>query len=283
MKQERINDTVIEHRPISQLVSIVKNDFKKFDAERLIDQGSLVKTILYCNEKLGFPIKEIRETAIRVENYEAELPIDFDKLYYVTALKCTNGIDIEVSNPFDNNVDQDVIYEACLDRDSLACANHYMVTVKRNGKSVNYSEGEWTTLEVSSNEFCHPGCPNIKSRGKYQAYIKDNKINTPFKTGILYIIYIGLMRDVNGEVTFPFHPLITPYYEWSVKEKILQDAIFNSDVPNVGDMYKFAQSERVKAWIDAFNFTSEKDYATLIELQKKKELNWYNQWFKYFM
>ena len=36
-----------------------------------------------------------------------------------------------------------------------------------------------------------------------------------------------------------------------------------------------------RAWIDAFNFTTEKDYGDLISMQRKKELGWYNQYFKY--
>ncbi len=40
------------------------------------------------------------------------------------------------------------------------------------------------------------------------------------------MMYLGMMKDDEGNITFPFHPLITPFYEWSLKEKILEDATF---------------------------------------------------------
>ena len=90
------------------------------------------------------------------------------------------------------------------------------------------------------------------------------------------------MTDEDGNILYPFHPLITPFYEWSIKESILSDAIFNSDKPNIGELFKLAQNERGKAWIEAFNFTTDRSYNDYIDFQRKKETEWYNQWFRYF-
>src|SRR5688572_13007707 len=105
MVDENIQGKVFSHRPISQLMAIVKNDFKDFDAKGLVDEGTLVKTVMWCNERLGIPIREVREIGLPVDNYKAKLPLDFEKLYYVCALECTGGITFTLRNPFDNNVD----------------------------------------------------------------------------------------------------------------------------------------------------------------------------------
>lgn len=279
-----INNTLLEHRPINELMAIVKNDFRKFDVEGLIDEGTLIKTVLYCNERLGLPIREIREAAISVNDYVAELPLDFEKMYYVCALKATNTSTTDFNNPFNNNFDSDVIYDAHLDRESLGCVDNYQVIIKRETNTTVHQYGTWVQLEVdrSSDKYCHIDCPNKRKKGKYSIQIKDGKINTPFKSGMLYIMYVGLMRDIDGNILFPFHPMITPYYEWSIKEKILSDAMFNSDATNIGELWKLANQERKLAWLDAFNFTTEKSYGEYVGLQKKKELNWHNHWFKYF-
>src|SRR5687768_2719716 len=125
-----INNKIFEHRPVEELFAIVKNDFKKFDAEGLIDEGTLIKTAMWCNEKMGIPIREIREIAIPVVDFKAELPLDFEKLYYICGLKATNTHVTTNVNPFDNNVDQDIIYNAHLDRESLGCVDNYRVIVK---------------------------------------------------------------------------------------------------------------------------------------------------------
>ncbi len=279
-----IADKTFEHRPISELISIVRNDLRKFDAEGLIDEGTLIKTVMYCNEKLGIQIREIREAAIPVDEFKAKLPLDFEKLYYVAALECTNGIGPLVTNPFDNNVDQDVIYKACLNREQLGCVDNYQVIIERKGIPLTYHYNQWTQLSIgpNSHHFCQVDCPNKRKPGKYQVEIKDGYIQTPFKKGTLYIMYVGMMKDVDGNITFPFHPLITPYYECALREKIISDAIFNSDGSNLTELFKLAQQERGKAWIEAFNFTTEPAYGHMVDLQRKKELGWYAQYFRYF-
>jgi hypothetical protein len=279
-----VNDKIFDHRPMQELMSIVKSDFSKFDAEGLIDDTNVVKTIMYCNDRLGLLIREVREAAIPVENYKAKLPLDFEKLYYVTALRCSNSAVVSYRNPFDNNFDADVVYDAHLYRESLGCVDNYQVVIKREQNVELHNYGTWVQLEVapSSHKFCHIDCPNKRKPGKYQVEIKGDDIITPFKSGMLYVMYIGLMKDADGNITFPFHPLITPFYEWSVKEKILKDAIFNSDSPNLGELLKLATSERVKAWLDAFNFTTEKPYGDYVKMQRKRELEWYNKYFKHF-
>lgn len=278
-----INDRIFDHRPISELMAIVKNDMHKWDAEGLIDEGSLIKTVMYCNDKLGIPIREIREVAIPIEDFRGDLPVDFEKAYYVCALRCSNTLVVHGRNPFDNNFDQDKIYEACLTRDQLGCVENYMVTIKRESKEIHHHYGEWTHLDISSSSYshCHIDCPNKRKRGKYTVEIRDNEIRTPFRSGTIYLMYVGMMKDHDGNITFPFHPMITPYYEWMIKEKVISDAIFNSDGANLGDIYKLAQQERLKAWLDAFNFTTDKGYGEFVKLQKKRELGWYNQYFKY--
>lgn len=279
-----INDSIFSHRPIGELMSIVKNDFRKLDNEGLIDEGTLVKTVMYCNDKLGIPIREVREIAIPVFEGKAQLPLDFEKLYYVCALKATNTFVTEGRNPFDNSFDSDVVYEAKLDRDSIGCLDNYQVVIKKDTETTIHQHGSWIELDLDpgSRTHCHIDCPNKRKKGKHTISIKDGYIETPFRAGMLYLMYIGMMKDQEGNITFPFHPLITPYYEWSIKEKVLSDAIFNSDITNISDMYKIANEQRKFSWLDAYNFTVDSGFGSYIERQRKKELGWYNQYFKYF-
>jgi len=278
-----VNDKVFEHRPMEELIALVRRDFRKFDQEGLIDEGNLVKTVMYCNEKLGLHIREIREIDKPVYNYKAELPLDFEKLYYVCALRATNTLITENVNPFDNNFDQDIIYDAKLDRDSLGCVENYQVVIKRETNTTIHNYGTWVELDVDdkSKKFCHIDCPNKRRKGRYTVTIEEDHIDVPFKAGELYIMYVGAMRDEEGNLTFPFHPMITPYYEWAIKEKLLSDAIFNSDAPNLGELYKLAVQEKTKAWVDAHNFTMSEGYKKFKDRQRKKELGWYNQYFRY--
>lgn len=277
-----INNKTFEHRPISELMAIVKQDFRKMDDEGLIDEGNLIKTIMYCNDRLGIPIREVKQVCIPVVDYIAKLPLNFEKLYFAAALNATNTIIHTQKNPFDNNFDRDIIYEAELDRGTIGNVDSYNVIIKRLSNTTIHHSGNWITLDVghSSQEFCHNSCPNMRRKGKYTIDIDGDKIHTPFKSGELYLMYLGTMQDEEGNLLFPFHPMITPYYEWMLKEKILMDAVFNSD-GDYGERLKLAKSERTKAWLDAFDITTSKGYGEYVEQQKKKELGWYNQYFKF--
>jgi hypothetical protein len=272
-----------ELRPIQELLAIVRRDFRQLDDEGMIDEGRLVKTIMACNDRLGIPIREIKQKCLQVVNNKAKLPLNFEKLFYVGGIQATNTMVMQGRNPFDNKFDADVIYEAEIDRGSFGNADTYAVTILRNTQTTVHNINTMIGLDVSPQSFgyCHASCPNMKIKGKYTVTIEDDHINVPFRSGEIYIMYLGTMEDDEGNLLFPFHPLITPYYEWSIKERVLMDAIFNSD-GNYGDKFKLAQSERVKAWLDAFNITTEKGYGEYVDLQRKKELGWYNQYFKYF-
>lgn len=273
----------LELRPIVELLAIVRRDLRQLDDEGMIDEGRLIKVIMACNDRLGIPIREIKQKCLQVSDFKAQLPLNFEKLYFVAAVKATNTLVMQGRNPFDNSFDRDVIYEADLDRGSFGNTDSYAVTIKRVTETTVHNINTLVGLDVSpqSNGFCHPYCPNLKVKGKYTVTIEDDHINTPFRSGELYIMYLGTMEDEEGNLLFPFHPLITPYYEWSIKEKVLQDAIFNSD-GNYADKLKYAQGERVKAWLDAYNITTEKGYGEYVDMQRKKELGWYNQYFKFF-
>jgi hypothetical protein len=125
----------------------------------------------------------------------------------------------------------------------------------------------------------------MRKPGKYQIDIHDDEITTPFRTGEIYLMYLGTMMDEEGNILFPFHPLITPYYEWALKEKVIMDAIFNSDIEMqtaVKVLLPIAQQERKKAYNNAFDITTTKGYGEYADAQRKKELSWYNTYFKPF-
>lgn len=280
---DNINGKTFSHRPITELMAIVKNDFRKMDDEGLIDEGTIIKAVMWCNDRLGIPIREVKQKTLVVEEFECALPLDFDKMYYICALSCTNTATTEFRNPFDNTFDTDIIYEADIDRESFGGTDHYGVTIKRFSKVETKTFANWVGLTIAPNSMahCHIDCPNTRKPGKYQVEIIDGKIRTPFRKGELYIMYLGNMKDEDGNILFPFHPMITPWYEWVVKEKVIMDAIFNSD-GNYSQFLQVAQREKVKAWLDAYAMTITKGYGEYVEAQRRKELVWYNQYFKYF-
>jgi ribosomal protein L36 len=282
------NGKLFDLLPINKLTAIVRNDLRKLDDAGLIDEGTLIKTVQFCNDKLGIPIREIRQKIVPVHEFQANLPLDFEKLYYVCALQATNtSIQHSFKNPFDNSFDRDIIYEADVSREDFGGTPHYNVTINKTTDVEIKTFNNWIELQVSPSSlpFCHTSCPNVRRKGKYMVTIEDDgKVSTPFRSGELYFMYLGSMKDEEGNILFPFHPLITPWYEWCIKEKVLEDALFNSDLgfQETQALYELAGKKRSLAWLDAFNITMESGFNEFIAREKKKELSYYNKYFKLF-
>lgn len=273
---------IFQHRPVMELFAIVKNDLRRLDDEGLVDEGTLIKTVMYCNDRLGIGVREVRQACIAVEDFKAKLPLDFEKLYYAAAVKASNTMIVQGRHPFDNSFDRDVIYEADIAREDLGGADNYMVTIKRKQEITVHNCQSFIGLDVhpGSSPLCHISSPNMKKPGRYTVRIENGHLITPFRCGEIYIMYVATMTDEMGNILFPFHPIITPYYEWALKEKVLTDAMYNSE-GDYGTLLKDARNERSKAWLEAYDITTEKGFGEYVGQQKKKELGWYHQYFRY--
>lgn len=73
-------------------------------------------------------------------------------------------------------------------------------------------------------------CPNLYMNSEFKMWIKDNYIYTNFPTGKLYINYQGMMEDDEGNLLVPDHDLLNEYYEYAIKQRILENLIMNDEV-----------------------------------------------------
>lgn len=278
-----INNKNFEHRPLSELLAIVKRGLRKLDDEGLIDEGTVIKEVMRLNSKFGIPLREVKQACIPVFNGKANLPKDFDKLYYVCALPIQKVEKHNFKNPFDNSFDRDIIYEAEVNREKIGGSDNYQVVIKKITNVDIKTYTKFIELELAPASIVHSigSSPVSCLKGRKQISIEKDTIICPFEEGELYLMYVGNMKDKDGNLLFPFHPMITPYYEWVIKEAILVDAIMNSD-GNYGDLLELASQKRTAAWIDAFNAASDKGFGEYVDMQKKREMNWHNQYFKMF-
>jgi len=73
------------------------------------------------------------------------------------------------------------------------------------------------------------GCPNLYSNSPNTAWIQNGWIYTNFPTGKLYISYQGMLEDDDGNLLVPQHDMITEYYEYALKQRILENLIMNDE------------------------------------------------------
>ncbi len=267
---------------LDELMASVKEDFRMYDDMGLIDHSRIIKTVMWCNERLGIPIHQMKETFLTIRDYKVALPLNFWKVNYVCAIETGSFGIAAYRYPFDNTVTEQMKADAEMCTYVEGCQTKCSpLIIKRVHNIVVQRYTHWHELSLSRNssKFADKYCFN-KPGGKYTIDIDEEEITVPFREGELYFRYLSSMEDDDGNIIIPFHPLITTWYEWCVKEKILQDLLFNSDDPDVITKLKLAQQEKSKFWLDAWNFQLEPGYKEVQQYQAQKEANYYAKYFK---
>lgn len=73
------------------------------------------------------------------------------------------------------------------------------------------------------------GCPNLYLNAPNQAWIQNGYLYTTFSYGKVYINYQGMMEDDQGNLLVPDHDMLNEYYEYAVKQRILENLIMNDE------------------------------------------------------
>jgi len=73
------------------------------------------------------------------------------------------------------------------------------------------------------------GCPNLYWKTTHSAWIRDGWLYTTLKDAVIYISYQGQMQDEDGNLMCPDHDEINEYYEYAVKQRILENLIMNDE------------------------------------------------------
>jgi hypothetical protein len=77
-------------------------------------------------------------------------------------------------------------------------------------------------------------CPNLYWTSPFTAWIKDgwlylNVDGKSMKTAKVYVNYQGMMESDDGQLLVPDHDLINEYYEYAIKQRILENLIMNDE------------------------------------------------------
>lgn len=73
------------------------------------------------------------------------------------------------------------------------------------------------------------GCPNLYMRAPQEIWIKDGWLYSNFQNGKVYINYQGMLEDSEGNLLVADHEYLNEYYEYALKERILENLFFNKE------------------------------------------------------
>jgi hypothetical protein len=214
-------DYKIKYRTLDQLISAVADDWPGYDAENLIDPSQLIKVVRRINKQLGLRITKTRESIITFDNWLVNVPDDLQYLNfalvcgrYVYSYPLPQGVHTE-------NVDVDCS-NGCTDVFITPFGDTYRI-IKRSP-----SRGE-ISFEILKQ--VHMKHTPYQIDGEYVegTFLNENFIKMNIKSGNIYLNYEGLLEDENGNLLVVDHPIINEYYEYSLKERILENMYYTGE------------------------------------------------------
>lgn len=255
----------LKYKTLEQLLAEVKSDFESYNQEDLIKPHQLIKVAKRVNKDLGLRINKTKNVVLEIEHGRAKLPDDFMVLNFmyilgsfkvkVPSIQGTHVEQVNINAPeyfqAPDKIDVCAVPEPCPEPEPecpdpcqapepcgcntcncdtwLNCKGEEMKLIQK----IKFQTREWTefyriTLINTDEAMYDPLCPNDRWQARNTAFIKDDYIYTSFKEGKLYINYEALMVE-NGDILVLDHDIINEYYEYALKDRIIENLMVNGE------------------------------------------------------
>ena len=290
-----------KYRTFDQLLADVSIDFSGQSLEGMIEPQQLIKVATRVNYDLGLRIHRTKEFLLEVEHNKAKLPADFKYMNYAwvcgeykilntppsgttidtTQAKYTPSPDGGDIGPCDDPTCKDV----CVVQKECADSNepNYML-IQYVGAQQYYTWSTFFPLRLKESAAVQCDCPNINIQAADVAEIRDGFLLTSFDSGKVYINYQGAMEDTEGNLLVLDHPYCNEYYEYALKQRILENMMFAGETGAAQQLSLIEQRLRAArnnalSFVNTPNF---RDYLKIWETNRRAQYhNYYNMFKSY--
>jgi hypothetical protein len=288
----------LKYKTFDQLLAEVKSDFDSYNLEDLIKPEQLIKVAKRVNYELGLRINQTKNEVLEVEHGRVKLPNDFMTLNfmyvlgnYKTVTPMIQGTHVEevplgvpTYQPGTKDIDICATPDPCpVEKECpdpcqapepcgckkcncqtwINCKGDEMQLIQK----VKMETREWSEFYrirlVNTDETLYdPKCPNNKWMAKNTAFIRDGYVYTSFKEGKLYVNYQGMLEDEHGSLLVLDHDGINDFYEYAIKDRILENLLVNGETVTGNAVQLIAQKLRA-ARNHAYSIVNTPDYKEL--------------------
>lgn len=318
------NSYSLKYRTFDSLFEDVTVDFKNYALEGVINPQTLIKVARKCNYDLGFRVYRTRQAILEVEHGKVRLPDDFHIMNFAIVCgestvteALPQGTHIEERlvapdyvcepgqpsscetpppDPCNDPIDPCNNLDPCTGTCITKCGDEYQLiqkvnTITRSFKSqfhLYIRDNEWVKCDPCTTNTAYPvGQSGLIALGTgpiNEARIDNGWLLTNFTNAKVYVNYIGDMIDDDGNVMVPDHEMINEYYEYALKERILENLVMNGEP--VGERYNLIASKLRAARNYALTIVNTPNFQELKKLwevnRKAQYHNYYNQFKSYY-
>jgi hypothetical protein len=291
-----------KYKTFDQLLEEVTIDFQSYALEGMIEPQQLIKVAIRVNYDLGLRINRTKEVIVDVEHGKGQLPSDFYTLNY--AFVCD---DYEVSQAFPSGTHIDTTQpkytpapgeqgpcedpeckdvctiKTCPEEDRkgrVTYKSEYMV-VQRYSPTEYRTYTRFYPLRITETSHVDCDCPNLNTTSHNQAEIKDGYLLTTFTTGKVYMSYQATMEDSAGDLLVLDHPYCNEYYEYALKQRILENMLFSGE--NVSQQLGLIEGRLRASRNNALGFVNTPNFEEMrkfYEVSRRAEYNKYYDMFR---
>ena len=279
-----------KYRTFDQLLNDVTIDFSSFSLEGFVEPAQLIKVATRVNYDLGLKIHRTKQLVLEIEHNKARLPHDFAYLNYaficgeykIETGSMPSGTHTEtvsvnyVPEPGNTGPCEDpTCNDVCIVKPYKEHEGYKLIQRINTTQYKEYTA--FSPLRIGTVNDATCDCPNINTTSSNIGEIKDGFLKTNFKTGKVYINFQGAMEDNEGNLLVLDHPYCNEYYEYAIKQRILENMMFAGE--NVANQMGLIEQRLRAARNNALSFMNTPDFA---EMKKMWEVNRKAQYHNYY-
>lgn len=277
--------TELQYRTFNELLNEVSTDFVTYSNEGMIEPAQLIKVAQRVNYDLGLRIHGTKEKVLDIEKRKTKLPDDFYVLNYAYLCgRYTVTTPVMAGRETENVILKSELCRKCGQPDpQCTCESTYSVECK-TGEKVFVQVVEKRKYETRTYDSFEP-IRIATSTGKIDAtndsdkvgYIKNGFVYTNLDEGKLFVSYQGALEDDGGNLLVLDHPVINEYYEYAMKQRILENLYINGE--DVTQRMQLIEQRLRGARNNALSIVNTPNFA---EMYKVWQMNRKAQYSKYY-
>ena len=272
----------IQYRTFDQLLEDVSIDFSSYALEGMIEPQQLIKVAMRVNFDLGLRIQRQKQEILDVDKGKVKLPSDYYSLNFAFM---TGTYRVETKVPAGTVIEDKILDPGVVKLDENGCPVDTSVCMTDCGDYYQLIQKSKTDVKVyetfsqikAVGQGVSNNCPNSTwGTAQNVMEIRDGYIYTNFTSGKIYLNYQSQMENHEGDLVVMDHPLVNEYYEYALKQRILENMIFAGEPAT--QQLNLIEIRLRAARNNSLSFVNTPDFA---ELQKIWQMNRKAQYDKY--
>jgi hypothetical protein len=262
-----------------------------YTSEKMIEPGQLIKVAQRVNYDLGLRINGTKEVVLEICKRITKLPDDFYVANYAylchhqeirsraLAGRQTENVIIGRTGPDCSRCGGHSLDCNCTGTYINECQNGERITVQvveqRKYDVRTYSS--FHRLELSPDRGRRDALDNHHPTG----YIQNGHLYTNVEEGNVLLSYQGALEDRDGNLLVLDHPMINEYYEYAIKQRLLENLYMNGE--DVVQKLQLVEQRLKAARNNALTIVNTPDFAEMYQLwwaNRKAQYSKYYDMFK---